>query len=234
MKVQHYITIVLILVTLSVSAQKDRKERRTMEYDSLWLSKTHHEIGVNVTEFIKTFLVPNNIVIPASATGSYIVTYKTLFKGGPALRFGIGGRYSNRVTEDDDFDGFQSVRNTQLSARIGFEWQFKLGKRWNSYAGVDAIYFSTLNRSDVPNFQQGRFITVDKSRAYGGGPVAGIQFRLHKRISLLTEAAVYGQFSSSAQNQTDTSFPQNNSSTKRKETNVNFVVPQSLFVVITF
>lgn len=217
-------------VTWAQEAPFKHKKMR-WELDSAWRSKTHHEIGVNISEFVKTFIVPNNNTNLGANATTYLLTYKTIFKGGPTIRLGLGGQLSKKQIDDDDFSGIQTQINNQFNGRLGFEWQFNLGRKWNCYAGVDAIYSSGKSRVETPDFPPDVTVVETKSSTFGGGPVAGIQFRISKRLSLLTETALYVKSVKTTDSQTSSSF---SSKSITKETAINFIAPQSLFFVITF
>lgn len=228
-------TLLFATVVLSVFGQQFEKKRKpTWELDSVWRSKTHYEAGINVSEFVKTFLVPNNNNNLGANATTYLLSFKTIFKGGPAIRFGLGGNYTNKKVDDDDFSGIQTQVNSQFNTRLGFEWQFNLGRRWNFYAGVDGIFSTGKTRVETPNFPPDKTIVETKTTAFGGGPVAGVQFRISKRISLLTETAVYAKSTTTDDKMIDTSFPANNSQTKTKEFSFNIIAPQSIYLIVTF
>ena len=236
MKKELLFTFFIALLCGAAQAQTPggKGKHKGWELDSAWRSKTHYEVGINVSEFVKTFIVPaNNTALGANAN-TYLLSFKTLFKSGATLRFGTGFRYSNKQVDDDDFGGIQTQINNQFNTRLGFEWQFNLSRRWNAFAGVDGVYSTGRQRTETPSFPPDKFITQTSINAYGGGPVVGIQFRLTRRISLLTEAALYAQSITTTDTQVDTSFPANNSKTVTKENNISFIVPQSLFLIITF
>jgi hypothetical protein len=117
---------------------------------------------------------------------------------------------------------------------LGFEWQFKVTRRWNFFTGLDAIYSSGTAYSEVPLDNINKIITETKSTSVGGGPVVGLQFRLNKRISLLAEGALYYQNSKTTDRSDIPSFPDNNSKEVTKENSINFTGLQSIFLVITF
>lgn len=228
---QLLLTVTIALLATTLQAQKSK---RGFEIDSTWRNKTHYELGLNVSEFIKTFIVPNNNNNLGANATTYLLSFKSIFKCGAAVRFGLGGRISDKDTQSDSFTGTLNVKNNQVNTRLGFEWQFNLGRRWNTYAGADIIYSNGKQSSETFSTPPNKFITSSTVRAFGGGPVVGIQFRISKRISLLTEAALYAQKITSTDKQIDTSFPANNTQTKTVEKNISFIVPQSLFLIITF
>jgi hypothetical protein len=196
--------------------------------------KTHHELGINVSGFIKTFITPANSTPLADNANTYLLSYKTIFKNGAAIRFGWGGNYSNKNQTEDNFTGTLNVKNSQMNARLGAEWQFRLTRRWNFYAGVDFAWSSGNQYSETPIDNVNKAITQSKFSGIGGGPVTGIQFRLNKRVSLLAETALYAMTTKTTDSSSIPAFPGNDSKEVTKEFSINFTGPQSIFLIITF
>lgn len=140
----------------------------------------------------------------------------------------------NRNQNEDNFTGTLKTKTNQFNTRLGFEWQFKVTRRWNFFTGLDAIYSSGIAYSEIPIDNINKVITESKSTSVGGGPVVGLQFRLNKRISLLAEGALYYQNSKTTDRSDMPSFPGNNSKEVTKENSINFTGLQSIFLVITF
>lgn len=197
-------------------------------------TRTTHELGINVSGFIKTFITPANSTPLSATANTYLLSYKTVFKSGAAIRFGLGGNFVNRSQKEDNFIGTLTTKTNQFNTRLGFEWQFKVTRRWNFFTGLDAIYSSGLAYSQVPLDNINKIITETKSTSIGGGPVVGLQFRLNKRISLLAEGALYYQNTKTTDMSDIPSFPDNNSKEVTKENSINFTGLQSIFLVITF
>ena len=197
-------------------------------------TKTHHELGINVSGFIKTFITPANSTPLSATANNYLLSYKTIFKNGAAIRFGWGGNYSNKNQTEDNFTGTLNVRNNQMNTRLGFEWQFKLTRRWNFYTGLDYIMSSGKERSETPIDNINKAITESRFSGIGGGPVVGIQFRLNKRVSLLAEGALYAMSTKTTDSSSIPAFPGNDSKEVTKEFTINFTGPQSIFLIITF
>jgi hypothetical protein len=197
-------------------------------------TKTNHELGINVSGFIKTFITPANSTALSATANNYLLSYKAVFKKHYAIRAGWGGNFSNRNQTEDNFIGTLNVRNSQMNARLGFEWQFKLTRRWNFYTGVDYIMSTGNQRSETPIDNVNKAITQSKFSAMGGGGVVGIQFRLNKRVSLLAESSLYVTSSKTTDSSSIPAFPGNDSKEVTKELNLNFTAPQSIFLIITF
>jgi hypothetical protein len=197
-------------------------------------TRTTHELGINASGFIKTFITPANSTPLSATANTYLLSYKSVFKNGTAIRFGLGGNLVNRNQNEDNFTGTLKTKTNQFNTRLGFEWQFKVTRRWNFFTGLDAIYSSGTAYSEVPLDNINKIITETKSTSVGGGPVVGLQFRLNKRISLLAEGALYYQNSKTTDMSDIPSFPDNNSKEVTKENSINFTGLQSIFLVITF
>jgi hypothetical protein len=52
------------------------------------------------------------------------------------------------------------------------------------------------NSETTTDFQTSKGLISSKKLGFGGGGVAGVQFWIHKRISLSTETSLYGVYSS--------------------------------------
>ena len=202
--------------------------------DDSQATKTQHELGVNVSGFIKTFITPANSTPLSASANTYLLTYKTIFKNGAAIRFGLGGNLSDKDQTEDNFTGTLNTKNNQVNTRLGFEWQFKLARRWNSYVGADLVYSSGLASSETAIDNQNKAVTSSKLTAFGGGPVVGLQFRINKRVSLLAEAALYFQGSKLVDKSIIPNFPNSNSTEVTKEKALNFIGPQSIFLIVNF
>ncbi|UPT66469.1 MAG: Lpg1974 family pore-forming outer membrane protein [Sphingobacteriales bacterium JAD_PAG50586_3] len=229
--------LTLTALSLFAFAQAQDSTRHRGGRGPMWemdTDKTHHELGINVSGFIKTFITPANSTELSASANNYLLSYKTIFKNGAAIRAGLGGNYSNKNQTEDNFTGTLNVRNSQVNARVGAEWQFKLTRRWNFYTGLDFVYSGGTERSETPIDNINKAITESKFSGMGGGPVVGIQFRLNKRISLLAEGALYAMANKITDRSSIPAFPGNDSKEVTNEFNINFTGPQSIFLIITF
>lgn len=100
-----------------------------------------------------------------------------------------------RVRYADDFDGafFIEEKTSTANLRLGHEWVFPVSRRFAYYAGIDGVFDLQLENIQT----DGGFGSAElKSErwGFGGGPVLGIQWRVHPRVALTTESSIYALY----------------------------------------
>jgi len=203
-----FILIAVLLLSLGSFAQDTTKTKVPKERCSIT-----NEIGLNTTYLLKQIL---------SLSGNqfqllpYDLTYKMIFKHS-AIRIGAGAVVSNSTTSNSTTVVIPSTTtipgpdqlapNINNSAtvyyRAGWEHRFLLGQRFLVYAGLDLVgqYGKIVNQyssldNGLPNdyyFYKNNSKSI--TTAYGGGPVAGMQFFFTKSLSVFTEVPLYFQYS---------------------------------------
>ena len=219
--------------TSSIKTTRHRVATNISQSDSTLRHKKYkmeHDININTTFFIKQLI---NFSSSSLAISPYIVGYKFFPVKNHGIRFAIGGNFSKHTQNPDSTD-VQITNNSEIDYRIGYEYRHFFGKSWVFFAGVDFVN-SFVNNSSRVNSTFDIVTTSTKTWSIGGGPVAGIQVNINKRISLFTETAFYYTFASTKNKVSSLNFPFENSN---KVTDVlqtgQFILPTSLFFVFRF
>lgn len=219
-----------VLVTASGIAQTTEESKEKIRFGEMPKGSITHELGINSTFFIANFIsfsgnIPN-LVSP------YALHYK-MWVGRHGLRVGLGANYREQHDDATDNSGGFTSTTTQVDARIGYEFQLPLARRWNMYFGADLVYQYALSSQK----NNSGFATVETSttgNTLGGGPVLGIQFFINERISLGTETTCYFQ-SEDIVDATRSDFqPQFDSEQHSTDKSFSFIPPTSIFVNIRF
>lgn len=171
-----------------------------------------NEIGINATDLMKQVLSLSSNTFTLLP---YDLTYKLIFKN-CAIRAGVGVYINNSQVSSTSTTTSQvivtpgpdqvvpNITNTAtIFYRAGWEHRFMLGQRFTAYAGLDVIgkYGKTFTQScninnNLPsNYNYYKDKDNATTTAFGGGPVAGIQFFLTKQLSIFTEVPIYFQYS---------------------------------------
>lgn len=197
------ILVLLILFSINCIAQDNTDAPKTWKFN--------HEIGVNTTLLLKqVFNLSNNTF----STLPYNLTYKLIHKKW-AIRLGTGiSLINSKVKTSTTSTGTNAPppgpdaeiptenKSTDFFYRLGWEYQFDLGKGIIAYSGLDfagqygeSYSQNSLLFNNLPNSYSFIKTTNDlKTNVYGGGIVAGIQIYLTKHLSLFTEIPVYFQW----------------------------------------
>lgn len=153
-------------------------------------SDNKNEFGLDVTGFIR-FFTQFQANDDYAYNPVYYLTYRRLFDVGN-IRFGIGGDY-DRIENSTGFTDSLTFMNqsSAVSARLGWEWQTSLSKRWLAYYGADFKFTYSSGNNEANYFNGGYAQGYEyKARTVGFSPVLGIRFKINSRISLLTEASL--------------------------------------------
>lgn len=177
------IPILLLCVSTSLLAQK-KKANKDKPFDK----ENYVELGLNLTGAIQTFVQNRTDSI---YTDPYALSMK-LVRNKMAYRFGAG--YSFRTSKDITLIQARVSNLNRFDIRAGIEHQISLGERWRVYAGADVLWGLVDGKNQFgegnPN---GEIITVKvNENLIGAGPLVGVQFNINSRVSLLTEATLYG------------------------------------------
>ena len=213
--------LITTFLSISIFAQSDEEKINS------------HELGVNATSFIKNFFSLNAADVDE---GDYMLTYKK-HKNNGALRFGIGGKFS-QLNQDIEGGGKLTTKDNFAALRVGYEWKKRVSQKWNIYYGLDAIadYTQTVSRTStflITGEVEDININTDVVTA-GGGPVLGIQFFISKNITLATEGSLYYRYETTTEKETfDVQTQFNNDETSFAST-FDFGLPTALFFTIWF
>ena len=249
----------LLILSASTFAQD------TLKTESSRKCQFNHEIGINATLLLKQVFNLSNNTFP---TLPYDITYKLISNNNKwAIRAGVGVSLNNSTVSSTTTTASlnqppsgpdQAVptetNSTNLFYRVGWERRFINYGKILPYAGFDiAGQFGTSksqssNVSDNLPFNYSYTKTSDKTvnNTIGGGPVAGIQFFITKKISLFTEIPIYffytqqKESTNSFQNQLDNNnsgtytTSENDQTIKTTSTKLSVNLPVTLYLAIKF
>lgn len=164
--------------TLSILAQ-----------DSSAVKIRRHELGIDVTGFVQQFFFLNVTQYPVGYNPYYMLTYRYHLPKGNIRAAVAGSMYQSDIDPLFATD-VHSYSKAGYSAklRIGYERYTELGKRWQTFYGIDFRPEYSYDRNDVNYYGNGYASGYEaKNLTMGIAPVLGIRFRLNNRISLSTE-----------------------------------------------
>ncbi len=191
--------------------------------------KTRHYVFANTTFFLKQIINLSNQNI---AVSPYIVGYKCFFKK-HGVRLSVGGSFSKK-TEFPDSTSTRITNNNSLDYRVGYEYNYKFGKRWTFQTGIDAVGRTNFLYSKA-NSSFDIVTTSSPSNSLGGGPFLGIQFNISKRIALFTETAFYYSYTWSKRKVNSMNFPElNMDRSDGMEHKGEFILPTSIYFAFVF
>src|SRR6187402_3256959 len=119
--------LLLFITCISVQAQ-----------DSLRVKPRRHEVGVDLTSFIKYYVNLSSGTFQAG-TSPYYVQYRFHLKYGNNIRAGIGGSYYDAEISSPYMDDQNKYKNKQqsLNYRLGFEHSENISARFQVFYGID-------------------------------------------------------------------------------------------------
>ncbi len=137
------------------------------------------EVGLNVSNFVKSFLSLNTQTIQASP---YFVVVKH-----KSLRFHLGLQANDGQNFFDDTNNISNNRNILFDFKAGFERREMVAKKWIFHYGLDLVGNYGYNRlTTITAIDQ---IKNTTEAAYAGlSPFLGLQFKINHRLKVLTEA----------------------------------------------
>ena len=200
----------------------------------------HHELGVDVTGFIKYFtniVNSEESVLPFSV---YQFSYRFKMQRFGNVRFGAGGAYNEREFQNVFIQDstIRKFMNNIVNVRIGWEYQSEISKRWQAFYGIDFRPGYGYLRNDAVQYNGGYVVGEEtKIKVFGVAPLLGFRFKITPRLSLTSEASFSLSFQESTKRTYfvplfDTVPPQEEVSTTLKSTFGNFNAPLS--IIMTF
>lgn len=184
------------------------------------------ELGLNLTGLVSQ-LIPSGGFLPTSST--YLVQTKLLLHNRQGLRAAFNYNRSDRTEPEP--------RQTDelFDLRFGYEFYTSLGKRWSVFYGLDFIAGQSQSRSsDDSDPFFGEILSVSRVYYYGGGPVVGVQIKIHERIRLYTESMFYySRVWNEDRTEFQTPLIEDVVSKSRSQT-FRLSAPSSLFLAINF
>lgn len=169
--------IFLLFATLCTSALLTAQTPGT---DTL---RRRFEVGLNITNTLGSFVGSTGGI----TNDPYLLSFRF---GGPdrRLRAGVNFKIQDK-TDPDVFDVFKE-KSTLFQVRTGFEWVAPVARRLALYYGLDAVF--ERETDEIVTFSNGGGAALRSDHwGVGGGPVLGIAWRVHPRVALTTECAMY-------------------------------------------
>ncbi|MBL7812436.1 MAG: hypothetical protein JNL57_09465 [Bacteroidetes bacterium] len=193
----------------------------------------NHQLGVNVSTFVKQFLVFNSNNLPEA--NPYLVTYRHMGKKWN-WRAGLGGNYRFDNTDNQASKVYSESDTRKLNFRTGLDKTIPVSPKWNIYLGADLFTLQSNEKTYSRFTNSGGFTTHSNIKRreswYGIAPNTGIEWRFNSRISLYTEMYLqcYRRMSSektwSVNSQGISSTPNQNFINSG---NISFTMPVSVF-----
>lgn len=173
--------LILLVASNSISAQ-----------DSLRLKQKRHEVGVDLTAFIKNYFNFNQNAASGVNNAPYYLQYRFHLRSNNNIRSGAGGSYSETETASPYADDQTNYKNKQQSFnfRVGFEHFENISSKFQVFYGVDLLSGNSYEKNDAPFWNGGYANGIEnKTISYGAAPMLGIRYKLNKRLSLFTESS---------------------------------------------
>lgn len=194
-----------------------------------------NQIGLNVTGFVKQYLVLNSQNI--SGESPYLLTYRRL---GNKFNVRAGMFASSSYTRKDEFGGVQLVYNNtkNFGIRLGVDRTMHLTKKWNLYYGMDVFTNqSSFDQHTIPK-NPGPFVSETKfkssTKSIGLSPNITIEYNINPRISFYTETSFNVSWSHASESSDSPNFPGSSMSSWTNFGSANFSLPISIFCAFRF
>lgn len=190
--------------------------------------KANHYIGVQANQLIKQLfnLSNNNNVV----NNPYMLVY-TINSAHNGWGGNIGFGYTYNEFKDGDAFNSRETKINNLFLRGGFEKKTNIGKKWIFSAGVDIT--RDFQNNETKNISNGStFETETKSKGWGFGPRATLNFKITNRILLGTECTYYFRSGKNSTKITTSFSPPEERSDKSKQ--FLFTVPAVLILIVKF
>ncbi len=145
---------------------------------------SHQHFGVNFTRGLRTLLLLSETKPQPGSADAYIVSYKYCFKN-----IGIRAAYGfDRLSNEKEFGaGIVNEINSNMDAKLGVEYRFKISSRWHYALGIDGLYFNHGDKT-VAYSELDVVTTTTNYEGFGVAPFASLQFNLNRRLAFITEA----------------------------------------------
>lgn len=175
----HYLLILSCLVCFfKLSAQEN----------SMWITEGKStELSLNITNTLAGFF---NSGGSGLSTDPYLIGIKAV-KNKDALRLGVGFKHRSKEENDEFLGTVLNTDETNVQFRIGGEKRIDLGKRFLLFYGGDIAFRYVQSDAILTSFPSD-IVVKSWEAGLGAGPVLGAMFHLTPRISLSTEAFLYG------------------------------------------
>lgn len=171
------LTLVILLFSLAgpVFSQK-KKEVQAQKF----------EVGLNITSTLAGFFNSGGDRIPVDP---FLFSLKIGGKKS-AFRTGLNVRSSQQDESATDINGTRTTFDTRVDARFGWEWRCEITQKFRLHYGLDGLLVYRNTKSDF-NSSIGLATLKTHREGAGGGPLLGISWMPHPRVSFGTEATLY-------------------------------------------
>lgn len=220
--------LVLLVASNTIAAQ-----------DSLHTKQRKHELGVDLTSFIKYYINFGQDATSGIKNAPFYLQYRFHLRSNNNIRAGVGGGYSNTETTSPYTDGPTTYKNKEqsLNYRLGFEHFENISTRFQVFYGLDLLSGNFHQKNDAPYFNGGYANGEEnKTTSYGVAPVLGIRFKLNKRLSLFTESSFQVNMANNWQKRyyipVGNAYPALPDTPKAKSKSINTSFNFPLFVVL--
>lgn len=181
------------------------------------------EIGLNITNTLGNFVGSTN----ALTNDPYLLSVRF---GSLLRRLRMGLNFSVKDRTDPDFGNFFKEKETVARFRAGYERVYPMSRRLAMYAGLDAVF--EYRKTDISTFTGGGAAALhNRLWGFGGGPVLGMAWQVHPRVSLTTECSVYAIYRQGTQ---QVNAPPDFSKQTVRDFSWQPLLPTSLYVNFSF
>lgn len=192
-------------------------------------AKYQHDIGLNAIGMLRAVFDSED----SDAITPYLIIYNWDL-GKMNFRAGLGPQYSSSKEVHDGFTDSQETTKMDIDARIGLGFDVVDEGKWIVRTGFDIVGGYALDK-EVDNTGFDKVTQSAESWNIGLGPFAQVIFKLSPRISLSTEASLYGKYFNTVVGEEFENFPDfNNQSSKTAGQKLDVFLPTSLFIHFYF
>lgn len=187
MKVLSFIIFSVFLFHIDAKAQEKFTQR--------------NELGLNATGFIANYFNLGGV----SSNNFYLIDYKYRLNKNFALRSSIDFTLGTDNVEQQ-VGRRTYLKNQSVDLRIGAEIRKELSEKWTWFYGIDMVGSQRGNSSESIQqlrnpvsfeFFDAKTFNASTTQNVGGGPVVGLRWEVHPRITLWTEGRLYFTYNES-------------------------------------
>jgi len=184
-----------------------------------------YEIGINTTNFIKTFLSLNSSdeTVPSPLQ----ITFKKMNADNKALRLQFG---LNAKINSEDSDIFQKSTIAVFDFKVGLEKRNIISSKWFVLYGLDGYLSYLYSKNKTTSFEDVEII--DQSVKFGPSLFFGFAFNINERMYLSTESNFQILASRRSQRVDFSSSPSESTSDTSAAIETN--VPTNLNLIVKF
>lgn len=206
-------------------------------------SANHHDVALQVNPLIRQIL---NFGNAPNVDNPYLLKYSYRFAGSNS---GVGAGLGLSTSSFEDDEG-RSSNQLNLDMRVGYEWYFSVGKRFELSIGPDFVFGQQqINTVSIQSFDFGSgtdsTVTTTDTRSviYGGGARLNFSFKITDRILIGTESTYYfrkGDFKSKNKIQNwnvnfgSETYSEDVQESESSQSQSNLRLPVALFLVFRF